>query len=206
MLSVLVLLAVIIAGIKIKHSNLDKNNMICHDITELENLQKEETYTHKEMVNYLASNVYSTKEAQKIMGMQSGLDNVHYSIFKMNSFSYKIGGSKVTLEPRFVMGLEYNDKSNTPNKILSLHPIGVFDEDGFYCVFDGNILCELTSGNSFYYNIYGNLYKKGISNYDFVDKITVGLSATIKGNVNNVDNHYKNISESEEYYSSKLTN
>ncbi len=189
----------------------NKNNeLIWHDISELDSLPAEEAYSYDELMNKLVTNGYSYQEAKEIMGEKPVLTSskaksqIKYSLFRMNVYSYKSGFKTYKLQARFSIGLEYINNSASPTRIKYIQAPHIYTGDGAKCVFTGNIFYKLTAGNSFYYNFYGDVYKAGSIQWSAGATIGLGKSASVTATISNGDGFVRNVSEAETYTSTGL--
>lgn len=180
------------------------NGLIWHDISELGSISKEDTYTYDEMLNHLINNGYSYKEAKGLMGERKkssrASTEIRYSLFRLKTYSY--GSYK--LQPRFNVGLEYTKGIAAPNRIVSLQAAHIYTGDGAKCVFAGTIFYKLEAGNSFYYNFYGDIYKRGNINWSIGATVGVEETGSVSATISNGDDFYKNVSEAGRYTSAGL--
>lgn len=180
-------------------------DLIWHDISELDSISKEDTYTYDELLNLLITNGYSYKEAKKMMGKKKlstrASTEIRYSLFRLKTYTY---GGLYKLQPRFNVGLEYTKGISAPNRIVSLQAAHIYTGDGAQCVFTGKIFYKLEAGNSFYYNFYGDIYKKGNINWSIGATVGVGETGNVSATISNGSNFYRNVSEAGRYTSAGL--
>lgn len=182
-----------------------KKELVWHDINELETISYDETFSRDEFIEILSENGYNSKQINELIGektIETKADTeIRYSLFKMNVFNYHNGFngiiSNYKLQARFSAGFEYYKGDYSPNKVVSLGGAHVYTGDGKSCVFKGSIYYKLISGNSFYYNFYGDIYEKGSMNWAIGATLKIGESSTLTANVSNADGFVKNVSEAE---------
>lgn len=185
-----------------------QDNLVWHDISELETLPYDQTFSYDEMASLLLSHGFSMYDATQMIGEKQpvtyGNTEVRYSLMRMNTFEYKEWFSTYKLQARFTVGLEYVKGAYSPTKLVSLQGSHVYTGDGSKCVFSGTIEYKLVSGNSFYYNFYGDIYKKGTVNWSVGTTVGIGENSSITATISNGDGFVKNVSETETYKSSGL--
>ncbi len=182
--------------------------IVYHEISELDTLPISETYSYMDLVKILKEDGYSESQINELIKTPNLLLSysssspifVRYGLFRMNEFHYSGG---YVLQARFSVGLEYSG-SDSPDRIVSLGGAHIYTGAGANCIFSGDIFYQLNSGNSFYYNFYGNMYKAGYVNWGGGIKIGVGQNATIHGEIASGDHYIRNVSETETYYAAGL--
>lgn len=174
------------------------------DYNDLDSLKYEDTYSYNELIIYLQSNGFTAEEALAYVGerpIETRSSSVRYSLMRLDTFSYS-GGYK--LQPRVRVGLEYLNGSSSPSRIVSLENPTMYTGGGSKCSFAGEVSVRLYSGNSFYYDFSGDLYKNGTVNWSVTGKIGIGEVGSAEGKITNGNGYITNVSDSGEYYSSSL--
>lgn len=199
------------AGNDVKILNDEKgNDLVWHDVSDLDTLSIDQTYTYEEMVEYLSNEGYSKKEIIEEFGLsennlERGTD-VHYTLVKMKVFQYKAGlFSTYDLQVRFTVGLQYSGTNVSPDKMVSLGGAHIYTGYGELCKFAGEIYYKLVAGNEIYYSFYGDIFESGTVNWSVSAKIGIGEDASVEGNISNGNGHKYNVSESETSISAGLS-
>lgn len=187
----------------------EENELIWHDIADLESLPISETYTYDELENLFIANGYSEEEITKYIGpkLLTRGTSVRYALMQMHRYYYTTQSLDFIVQARFTAGLEYADGATSPSRIVSLEGAHMYTgASGLLnqCSFSGNIFYRLAAGNEFYYNFYGDLYKVGTMNVSA--SVTVGISeaATATITLSNGDGYLLNVSEAETYHAEGL--
>lgn len=190
-----------------------------HDISELSKVKYDETYSYKDvlldkyMLGLISESEYNHKinNLNNTYNMAASRSYVRYMKFTMDSYSFRATSDFSTntyvLTPIFYVGLDYgNDSSMTgqPDSIVALESPHIYTGDGANCVFGGKIFYRLQSGRSFYYGVYGDVYKTANVSISGGIKIGIGDSATASFNISSSSNFLKNVDFDGNYYSAAL--
>lgn len=160
----------------------------------LETLSYKQTYNKEELHNQLIQVGYTSNNVKEILDAlpTSTNEDTRYCFLKMDEFSYPEG---YKLQARFIVQLDYHLKQL--ETIASITPVGIYTGDGRKSIYTGIISSSLSS-NYFFYNFYGNLYADGNINVSYSKN--ENDSKTLRINTSNLDQSYKNISESGSYH------
>lgn len=184
-----------------------------HDISELDSIKKEDTYTYDEYILYLKSNGFTDEEALEFAGerpMETRSSTVRYSPFSMKVFTYRdqdpLEDGYYKIQAKISVGMEYLGNSSSPHRIVALMSPSVYTSvrGGDKCAFDGNIEYTLTAGNEFYYCFSGSLYKRGNTQWKLGGKIGIGESFTLEASFSGDDGFITDVYEGETYHSDAL--
>ncbi len=179
-------------------------NLTWHDFKDIESIEKEDTYTYTELVEYLTSAGFAEDEIKNLIGprpKETRATEVRYGMFYLTNYTYS---SIYILEPRISVGLEYTVGQSSPNRIVEIGSPHIFTGKGAACKFAGTINYKLTAGNSFYYLFYGDLYKAGAVSATGGASVNIGPVGTISFEISSGDGYITNVSRDITYYSAAL--
>lgn len=208
------LMFVLILGTNSKVFALTKDNnlMQIYSHEEIANFNVENTSTYEEVLTDMKANGLATqkdiddfKEShnRNVSVLVAGY--VKYAKFTMPSYSFIHGLIKLqyVLTPVFYVGLYYT-VGPEPDKMVSLDDAHIQTSNGTACKFVGNIFYRLESGRSFYYGVYGDVYKTATITYSGGGQIGVGQSATVTFGASYTNNYIRNVDFDDRYYTPAL--
>lgn len=181
------------------------------EFVDFDNLEFEDTLSYDEMVSVIEKT--RTEEEIKIFKESNKQSDVFYKStnkaakkgeYRYVSWggkisTYKISGKTYKLRAKMDVKLYYETPKSKP-RIEGLSGYHVYTGGGEKCVFNGRMNVHLTSGRSFYYSYYGDLYKTGKTTWNFGGAISIGGFANATATVTYSDSYLKNISVSENFY------
>lgn len=196
-------------SVDIKEIN-EVGNMKIHDISELSTINIKDTYSYEEYLleklklGLISQNEYDINK-NNIQLMARFGSSVRYAKFRMKTYEINNSlGSNYKLQPIFMVGLEYLKNSVSPTRIVELTDPYIYTGGGKECLFSGKIFFRLESGNSFYYDVYGDVYKTGKLNWSAGASVGIGKSASANFTISNGSGYIKNVSFDGRYYSSGM--
>lgn len=180
--------------------------LVWHDISDLEHLSISETYTYDELHDLFIANGFTEEETIKYIGGRplTRSTSIRYTLLSMNLFKYPLEDGIYSAQARFTAGLEYIGSSTSPHRIVSLKGAHVYTGARSACSFSGTLDYTLVAGNEIYYSMYGDLYKRGTMNWSASIEIGIKGAASMTCTLSNGDGYLKNISESETYHAGGL--
>lgn len=174
------------------------------EFTSLDDIRYEDTLSAEEVMNYFKEKgdmkqADEIKERQRTLPTSRISNEKRYVLWRGKTFSYKWGvWDEAKVQQRFTVEVTYG-KAGTKPRMTQIAGVHVYTGAGSKCAFAGKVYLKLISGNSFYYNFYGNLYVKGQPNWNVGISVGIGKSATINASISNGDGFIRNISESENF-------
>lgn len=186
-------------------------NMEIHDISELHTIDIKDTYSYQEYLDEkltigLISRSKYNYERNKFNALSRSNSTIRYAKFRMDPYEIPTTlGSNYILQPIFMVGLEYHENSTSPDRIVELGDPYIYTGDGRDCIFTGNIFFRLESGNSFYYDVHGDVYKTGKINWGVDVSVGIGEYAEVNISISNGSQYIENISFDGRYYSAALS-
>lgn len=205
-LTFVILLGFGLSGYAVFEPDPHKAGMKLITYEELATVPIDQTYNYEDILEDKYINGIITKEEMAELKSQHSNGNYHvssngivrYVKLKMDDYRFNNGLTRYVLTPIFYVGLYYTSDSE-PDRIISLDEPHVQTLKGAKCIFTGNIFYRLESGNSFYYGVYGDVYKTRA----FSSSAEVG-SGLFKVKVTYSDEFIKNIDFDGRYYSPAL--
>ncbi len=194
---------------------MGKSSLPVYSYEEIATFPRDKAYTYEEILadmqrsgssqeeigNFVASHMeIQAKATSEILYSQFRMDT--YSILHQTLFGF---WHIHTLQPIFVVGLEYINNSYSPNRIVSLENAHIYTGDGDPCIFGGSIFYRLEAGNRFYYNVYGDTYETGTTTYSAGLKVGLGEGSTATFGVTYSNNYIANIDFDGRYISAGLS-
>lgn len=196
-----------------KTYNLNIEKIVALDISRLDTLPKEETYSIDEVIQIMENSGYTSNSIESFrMSLTPEIENynrnnIYFQIFSMDRFSFESGGYRYNITPRVWVGLEYLPGQSTPTRIVALRDAHVDTSVGYgnsRCEFRGQVSYNLTSGRSFQTVTYGDAYGYGVMNVTGSVQIGIGGFAIATINLGNPSNFLRTISFPSNYYSAAL--
>lgn len=189
----------------------EKNEpMKCVDINELTNLPYEETYSYQEVLRDMQlNNLISKEQINEFVASSSKMsalasEEIRYTTFYMDSYTFSHGFSTYVLQPRIYVGLLYVNGTSSPSKIVSLDAPFIFTGAGNNCKFVGNIFYRLEAGNRFFIGTNGDVYETATVVSKGGIQVKLGGSATVNFEASNSNNYLRNVAFDVRYYSAGL--
>lgn len=185
-------------------------NMEIYDISKLPTININDTYTYQQCLEEKLKLGLITKSEYKInqkdiLSMSKSKSQIRYAKFRMDTYEINnLLGKNYKLQPIFIVGLEYLNNSVSPSRIVELTDPYIYTGGGKDCIFSGKIFFRLQSGNSFYYDVHGDVYKTGKLNWSAGTSIGIGESANANFTISNGSGYIKNVSFDGRYYSAAM--
>lgn len=181
-------------------ADFDSSKYAYHEISDINDLKYEDTMSEAEYIAYL-EHIGKNVEVKKLKASAPmRASSYRYSNWAGKKCTYENG--VYVAQAMFTVTLYYASSSSQP-KIVGLSDGHVYTGGGIsQCIFSGRINYHLSSGRSFYYTFYGDLYKTGTATWKAGAKVGIGGYAEAYTEVSWSNGHIRNISENETFYNS----
>lgn len=180
--------------------------IMVHEVSKLESIIYDETFSYDEMLNYLDDNF----DEDDVSNLKASYETIQSSDYEVRFIILKMEPEKIDnnhqLETRFVSGLKYLPNQKTPTEILTLGGAHVITSGNKPSIFVGIITYVLETGGGIYHSTYGSVYKngtidKGTSKYSMNGELQSRVIESFA-----TSDFIKNISYSQSYQPSKFIN
>lgn len=176
---------------------------------DLATLPIEKTLTYEEMEQYMEGKNYTLDQISNFSLKHEEDNDTRFAILRLEGWSYMgtVNGDDVnySIIPELVVGLEYQNSSSSPEKIVSIEAPTFDNSGGDNCSFYGSFNYKLVSGNEMFTALRGYIRNGGNLEWEVAETIDGENQDSVffKMSDNNM-NKAMDVSHQETYYDSDM--